>query len=399
MKKRIITAALLAVLFHPKAQAQSDSTSTYKKQKLKIEEVNFISSYYTQTGDNSAVTGGKGTEKLTDIATQFEVILTKKGRAQRSHQFNFALGVDSYTSASSDKIDPNSVTSASYQDMRVYPSGQYTYKNEEKNYAITTGLSASAEYDYISTGANVGFIKNSKDNNREFSAKASVFLDTWKVILPIELRGNPSDNQANHLDSKPRNSYNLGLVYSQVVNKVFQVSVMADIGYQQGLLGTKFNRVYFNTLAVASEKLPETRFKIPIGLRANYFMGDHWVFRSLYRYYTDSWNIQSHTFSFEPVYKINAFSSLAFPYRFYTQTQAKYFKEIFQHTPGTEFYTSDFDLSQFSSHMFGLAYHKTDTDRGIFNIKRIHSLELRYGYYTRDNGLSSHILTLALQFK
>jgi hypothetical protein len=49
--------------------------------------------------------------------------------------------------------------------------------------------------------------------------------------------------------------------------------------------------------------------------------------------------------------------------------------------------------------MFGLAYHKTDTDKGIFNIKRIHSLELRYGYYTRDNGLSSHILTLALQFK
>jgi hypothetical protein len=78
MKKRIITAACLALLFHPKVKAQNDTTTVYKKQKLKIEEVNFISSYYTQQGDNSAVTGGKGTEKLTDIATNIEVVLTKK---------------------------------------------------------------------------------------------------------------------------------------------------------------------------------------------------------------------------------------------------------------------------------------------------------------------------------
>ena len=78
MKKRLITAACLAFLFSHQAKAQTDSiTSGYKKQKLKIDEVNFISSYYTQNGNNSAVTGGEGTEKLTDIATNFEVILSK----------------------------------------------------------------------------------------------------------------------------------------------------------------------------------------------------------------------------------------------------------------------------------------------------------------------------------
>lgn len=399
MKKRMITAACLALLFHPKVKAQNDTTTVYKKQKLKIEEVNFISSYYTQQGDNSAVTVGKGTEKLTDIATNIEVVLTKKNAYNRTHQFNLSLGVDSYTSASSDKIDPNTVSSASYQDVRVYPSAQYAYKNDEKKYIVNAGLSFSAEYDYFSSGVNVGYAKNSKNNNREFSAKASVFLDTWKVILPVELRNNPSDNQANNGDMKPRNSYNLGLTYAQVVTKNFQLAFMTDIGYQQGLLGTKFNRVYFDNATVASEKLPDTRFKLPAGVRANYFLGDNLVLRSLYRYYTDTWAIQSHTFSFEPVYKINAFSSIALPYRFYTQTQAKYFKAINQHVQGTEFYTSDFDLSQFSSHMLGLSYHKTDNDRGIFNSRRIHSFELRYGYYSRNNGLQSHIITLALQFK
>ena len=72
-------------------------------------------------------------------------------------------------------------------------------------------VSFSAEYDYTSIGANVGFTKTSKNKNTEFSAKGMVFMDTWKVILPIELRNNPSDNEANQNDSKPRNSYNLGL--------------------------------------------------------------------------------------------------------------------------------------------------------------------------------------------
>lgn len=49
--------------------------------------------------------------------------------------------------------------------------------------------------------------------------------------------------------------------------------------------------------------------------------------------------------------------------------------------------------------MIGLGYKITDADKGIFHVKRINSLELRYGFYTRDNGLDSHIITLAMKFK
>lgn len=404
MKRRIYTASLLAFLFGNQMKAQdtaSTDSSAYKKQKLKIEEVNFISSYYTQDGDNSAVTGGKGTEKLTDIATTFEIKVSKRDRYNHKHNLGFELGIDSYTSASSDKIDPNTVSSASYQDVRVYPSLNYSYENEEKNYILSGGLSFSAEYDYTSIGGSFGFTKISKDKNREFTAKGMAFFDTWKVILPVELRSTPSDNDANHGDRKPRTSYNLGLTLSQVINRNFQMAFLTDIGYQQGLLATKFNRVYFNDAlaTVKSEKLPDTRFKLPVGVRANYFLGDNIVLRSFYRYYWDNWNVNSHTISFEPSYKLSAFSSISVPYRFYTQTAAKYFQPIYLHGLEEEFYTSDYDLSKFSSHMIGLGYKITDADKGIFHVKRINSLELRYGFYTRDNGLDSHIITLAMKFK
>jgi hypothetical protein len=401
MKKRIISAAFLAFLLSNTVKAQdtkSDSTA-YKKQKLKIEEVNFISSYYSQNGNNSAVTGGVGTEKLTDIATTLDIKVSRYNKNEHKQTFGFELGVDSYSSASSDNIDPNTVTGASYQDIRVYPSFSYAVQNEEKRQILSAGISGSAEFDYFSVGGNVGFTKFSKDKNRELSLKAMAFFDTWKVILPIELRNNPDNPNYKQNDSKPRTSYNLGLTLSQIVNKNFQMAFLVDAGYQQGLLATKFNRVYFDNTSVKSENLPDTRFKLPIGMRTSYFLGDNIILRGFYRYYFDNWDIKSHTFSFEPTIKLSAFSSLSIPYRYYVQNDAKYFKPIYQHQLTEEFFTSDYDLSAFSSHMIGLGYKITDSNKGLFHSKHFNSLELRYGYYTRNNGLSSHILTLAMKFK
>lgn len=402
MKKRIISAAFLAFLLSNTVKAQdtkSDSTA-YKKQKLKIEEVNFITSYYTQDGNNSAVTGGIGTEKLTDISNTLDIKVSRYNKKLNKQTFGFELGVDSYSSASSDKIDPSTVTSASYSDIRIYPSINYTVQNEEKRQILSAGISTSAEYDYFSIGANAGFTKFSKDKNREVSVKAMAFFDTWRVILPIELRNNPDPNFKQN-DSKPRTSYNLGVTLSQIINKNFQMALLVDAGYQEGLLATKFNRVYFNDVlaTVKSENLPDTRFKLPIGVRSSYFLGDNIILRGYYRYYFDNWDIKSHTFSFEPTIKLSAFSSLSIPYRYYVQTEAEYFKPIFQHQLNQEFFTSDYDLSAFSSNMIGLGYKITDSNKGLFQAKHFNSLELRYGYYHRNNGLASHILTLAMKFK
>lgn len=400
MKKRLIAAAFIVLLSGNKVQAQQSDSTAYKKTKLKIEEVNFISSFYTQNGENSAVTGGVGTEKLTDIATTIDVKVSRRDKRNRKQLFGFEIGVDSYTSASSDKIDPSTVTSASYQDVRVYPSLSFSSENEEKRQILSAGISTSAEYDYFSVGGNLGFTKYSRNKNTEFNVKAMAFFDTWKIILPVELRNNP-DPKYKQGDKKPRTSYNLGFALSQVVNRNFQLALLLDLGYQQGLLATKFNRVYFNDNAatVKSENLPDTRFKIPVGIRANYFMGDILVVRGYYRYYRDNWDISSHTFSLEPTIKLNAFSSISVPYRYYTQTASEYFQPIYKHSLDDQYFTSDYDLSSFSSNMVGLSYRVVDSNKGLFNIRRVNSLEIRYGYYTRNNGLNSHIVTMALKFK
>ena len=55
------------------SQTAQDSTKVYKKRVLESVEVDFLSSYYTQDGDNAAVSGGIGTEELTDVTGTFVV--------------------------------------------------------------------------------------------------------------------------------------------------------------------------------------------------------------------------------------------------------------------------------------------------------------------------------------
>lgn len=131
--------SLLATAFYfsvlssfSQAVVSTDSTS-YQIRKLKFEEVNFLTSYYHQEGNNAAVTGGIGSEKLTDFATTIDVRLSKRDRKNRLHSFAAELGIDYYSSASSDKVDPLTISSASSSDVRIYPTLSWSVTNEEKS--------------------------------------------------------------------------------------------------------------------------------------------------------------------------------------------------------------------------------------------------------------------------
>lgn len=98
----IILAFYISIL---NAFSQKNDTAVYQTRKLKVDEVNFVSSYYRQDGNNAAVTGGVGSEKLTDFATTLDIRLSKVDAKSRINTYNFEIGIDSYTSASSDKVD------------------------------------------------------------------------------------------------------------------------------------------------------------------------------------------------------------------------------------------------------------------------------------------------------
>jgi hypothetical protein len=399
MKKIFASAAALLAFIH--AHSQTDTTG-FKPRKLKTEEINLLTSYYTQDGQNAAVTGGIGSQKLTDIATVFDIKLSRYDKKNRKHTLGFELGIDHYTSASSDMVDLKANSSASHGDNRIYPSLSWTIENEQKGRTLTAGVSSSTEFDYQSFGGNLLFAQKTKDKNGEFTAKLQVYLDNVKLVTPVELRPNynPGSNGREHDDygSSSRNTFSGAFSYSQVVNTRLQVMLLADVIQQQGFLSLPFHRVYFTDGTVHQEKLPDSRLKIPLGFRASYFLGDKFILRAYYRYYTDNWGLHAHTANLEVPVKITPFVSLSPFYRFYTQTAVQYFDAYRKHTAANEYYTSNYDLSNFNSHFYGTGV-RLAPPKGVLGWQSLAVLELRYGHYAKNINMNANVVSLQLKFK
>jgi hypothetical protein len=413
-----------------------DSTQVYKKRVLETTEIDFLSSYYSQDGDNAAVSGGLGTEELTDVTAAFIVSIPLND----DDILTIDAGISAYTSASSSNVDPFDGDSladpfvassgASQSDLWANITGVYSHSSDDRNDIWTAKLSVSAEYDYFSAGVGGSYTKLLNEKNTELSMSTTIFIDTWNAIYPIELRpfaeggdglsdslfaentitGNPNYNpNFKAFNDEGRNSYALGIGFSQIVSKNLQGSVSLDVIKQDGLLSTPFQRVYFSDvadsfienfqLADAIERLPDSRLKIAIGGRLNYYINETFVLRTFYRYYSDDWGIKSHTASIEVPIKLNDKFTLYPSYRFYNQSAADHFAKYEEHLATDEFYTSDYDLSKYAANQysFGLSYTDIFTKFHIskFGLK---SIDLKYTYYDRGNTLSASIISAGFKF-
>ena len=145
--------------------------------------------------------------------------------------------------------------------------------------------------------------------------------------------------------------------------------------------------------------MPNSRFKIPVGARLNYYLHERVTFRTYYRYYWDDWGISSHTASIELPVKLSDKWTVSPTYRYYTQQESKYFAPFEKHLSSEKFYTSDYDLSTFIAHQYGLGIGYTDifTNAKIltFGIK---SFDLRFNHYDRNDGLTANIVTFGIKF-
>ena len=392
-----------------------DTTTTYKKRVLETTEVDFLTSYYTQDGDNAAVTGGRGTEELTDVTGTIVVSIPMND----DDVLTIDAGVSAYTSASSSNINPFdgsknadpfvASSGASSSDLWASVKGSYSHSSDDRNAIWSAHASVASEYDYFSLGVGGSYTRLFNEKNTEVSLNANVYLDSWSLIYPIELRGNPGYTTFEPLPEKNRNSYSVGLGFSQILSKKLQGSLSLDFIQQQGLLSTPFQRVYFSDvpdvfnenfqLADDIERLPDTRFKTAIGGRLHYYINETFVVRTYYRYYFDDWGITSHTASIEIPIKITPKFTLYPSYRFYNQTAADYFAPYEEHQSTETFYTSDYDLSEYSANQYGFGVSYTDifTKFHIWQLG-LKSIDLKFEQYDRDSGLSASIITGGFKF-
>lgn len=472
---------ITSLTFSQDKEVSKDTTVVFKKRVLESTEVDFMVSYYKQDGVHSSVSGGMGSEKLTNLASNIIVAMP----LNEDDVLTVDMGLSAYTSASSSNINPynksgasggggddddklmngggggtvaptgtpwQASSGASAQDVLASAVINYSHSSDSRNFIWNADVAFSNEYDYTSIGFGGGIAKLFNEKNSEISFKLNAYLDQWRPIYPTELHeygiygagfqtsgffsGTTVLDQAGvasttYLPSKftvwnstARNSYSASVGFSQVLTKKSQISIFFDILKQEGMLSTPYHRIYFadkanyyignasdipnyespNNLGVYRladdiERLPNSRFKFPIGMRWNYYISERLILRTYYRYYTDNWDLTAHTASVELPIKITDKFTVFPIYRYYTQTQSKYFAPFEKHLSTEQYYTSDYDLSTFNANQYGFGVSYTDlfTETKIwkFGLKNI---DFRFNHYDRSDGLNSNIGTIGFKF-
>ena len=420
--------------FVPRSQNAPVDTPGFKSRTLKIDEVNILSSYYWQTADKSAVSGGdpgpRGIGNVTDLSNGIELKLVGWDPKGRKNSLTGGIGMDNHTAASQAYVDSSG--RGKRTGTRIYPTVDWTIENEQRGTSFGIGAYYSAEHNYYhSIGLNTSFSAKTKHNG-EFSAKLTGYFDHIVMIRPSELipidssgisTGSTTDSvvyittasgrteaisyntgqvlsKGNRVQipSSSRDSYSASFSFTQVINQRMQGAILVDLAYQTGYLGLPFHRVYFADSSTAVvEKLPSQRLKLPVGLRLNYFLGDRIILRGYYRFYIDNWGVRSHTASLEVPIKVTPFFSISPFYRYYIQSASTYFAPYKVHTPADEYYTSNYALSAFSGQYFGTGIRLAPPG-GIGN-GHLSMIEIRYGHYTETTNLVSNLIGLNLTFK
>lgn len=417
---------------------QDDATeggTSYKKKVLDTSTLELLGSYYTQDGSHAAVSGGKGTEELTDI----HPIIIMTAPLNEDDILTIDFGISAYTSASSSNVDPfdsdkdaspfQASSGASQSDTWLNLNAAYSHSSDDRNKIWSAHISVASEYDYFSAGVGAGYTWLLNEKNSELSVKVNALFDTWNLLYPSELRPFRNGNDLNDplfltntitgnanyspsfasLQSSGRNSYSAGFGISQILSKRIQGSLNADFVLQDGQLSTPFQRVYFADvedsfiqgfhLADDIERLPSTRTKIALGTMLNFYLNQWLVLRTHFRYYTDDWGIGSNTASLTAPIKVSSTFTIYPSYRYYVQSASDYFAAYNEPLSTDEFYTSDYDLSDFSANRYGFGISYSDIFRK-FSIRDwgMEKLSLKYHYYERNADFNASTISFGLKF-
>jgi hypothetical protein len=174
--------------------AQQDDTS-YKKKVLEASELDVLFSYYNQDGQNAAVTGGEGTEELTDATST----LVLRMPLNEDDVLTVDVGLSAYTSASSSNVNPldgnnanvspfDASSGESRKDVLAYFNPTYQHSSDDQNNIWSANAYVSNEYDYFSIGFGGSYAKLFNERNTEVAISGRVFLDSWNSQYPIELQ-------------------------------------------------------------------------------------------------------------------------------------------------------------------------------------------------------------------
>jgi len=271
-------------------------------------------------------------------------ILVRKGDNK-----NFSLSANYYAdSISSASIDVVTQGSA-YSEQRDQWSGSIDYLHADTS--VSLGYTNSDESDYKADTYSISF------SQTMFGALTTVSLGYSRGFDDIY-----DNTRPDFKDTADHQNYHVSL--SQVLTKKMLLSLNYDAITDEGYLQNPYRNVLvlndpddpdagfnFNT----PETYPNTRTSNAVSANLLYYLPYRAALRTSYRYYSDDWEIDAHTAEIGYTHPLRSRWIIDLRYRYYTQSEAEFYGDVFRYPNQQNFMARDKELSKFSDHTIGLA--------------------------------------------
>ncbi|HEY6125920.1 MAG TPA: DUF3570 domain-containing protein [Steroidobacteraceae bacterium] len=284
--------------------------------------------------------------------------------------------IDMVSSASIDV----ETTASPYEDERTQGSlsmdflhGKSTYSigyvtSDESDYTAKT-MFAAVSHDMFGDLTTISFSYKEGENE----VFRNVFIDDVKVNDP---------GFAEEMNSK---SFSVSL--SQILTKNMILSGQYEVITDEGWLNSPYRQVRFfvngdpNIQDTQPEIYPSTRSSNAASIRTKYFLPYRAAVDVMYRFYTDTWGVVGHTGELGYVHPVGSHWIFEARGRYYTQTKADFYEDIFPYADYSNFMARDKELATYNAFTAGLtATYEFKIERFPWLSKG--ALSLRYDYMT-----------------
>ena len=261
----------------------------------------------------------------------------------------FKMRIDAITAASilngANAGHTDIVTGASrkednpFDDVRYAPTVMATYDDGDNS--VTFGGYYSKEADYEGKSFFTNYVRQLNQQNTALGIGVSQSFDKWS---PVFDRALPKDN---------RNETKIDFSINQLITPEFSIQAVYSYMYSQGFLSSPYHYVLQDDIA-KFENYPDTRAGHAFALKGVYLLNKANAMNFSYRYYTDDWDIKSHTASIEELHDFSNKLTSGLRLRYYSQSASNFIQPIGNYNLADNYFATDYKMSAFDSYTVGI---------------------------------------------
>ncbi|MBT5220291.1 MAG: DUF3570 domain-containing protein [Woeseia sp.] len=241
-----------------------------------------------------------------------------------------------------------------------------------------TQYSVGADYLRGNTTLSASFTNSEESDFDASTYRLSVSQDMFGSLSTLTMSYSFGDDTVRRTDDPTffrdniRQHYGIGL--TQIISRNMIAALNVEVITDEGFLNNPYRSIRFLDLSrtvgysFEPELYPRSRTTNAVGIKTKYYLPYRAAIEAQYRYFVDTWNIESHTGSLSYIHPWRDFTFTG-KFRYHDQTGAHFFRDLFSRSEATNFRGRDKELSPLRSKSlkFSAAYEFISNGTGFLD--------------------------------